>query len=81
MGAAYADQAIGAYLTDALFPIALHEDPRYFRMGQGRFFRRMTYAVSRVAVTRTDVGSNRINYSEFLGAASAAGIANLYYPA
>src|SRR5712671_3444480 len=29
-GAAYADQAIGAYLSDALFPIVLHEDPRYF---------------------------------------------------
>ena len=80
-GAAYADQAIGAYLSDALFPIVLHEDPRYFRMGQGGFLRRMTYAVSRVAVTRTDAGSTRANYSEFLGAASAAGIANLYYPA
>jgi hypothetical protein len=37
--------------------------------------------VSRVAVTRTDAGATQVNYSEFLGAASAAGIANLYYPA
>ena len=43
--------------------------------------RRMTYAVSRVAVTRTDAGESQANYSEFLGAATAAGIANLYYPA
>ena len=80
-GAAYADQAIGAYLTNAVFPIILHQDPRYFRMGQGGFVRRMTYAVSRIAVTRTDAGLSQANYSELLGAATAAGIANLYYPA
>jgi hypothetical protein len=80
-GAAYADQAIGAYLREALFPIVLHQDPRYFRMGQGGLVRRTTYAVSRVAVTRTDAGANQVNYSEFLGAATAAGIANFYYPA
>jgi len=67
--------------SDGVLPALTHEDPRYFRMGHGGFLRRMTYAVSRVAVTRTDAGSNRANYSEFLGAASAAGIANLYYPA
>jgi hypothetical protein len=80
-GAAYADQAIGAYLREALFPILLHQDPCYFRMGQGGYLRRMTYAVSRIAVTRTDTGVNQVNYSEFLGAATAAGIANFYYPA
>jgi len=80
-GAAYADQAIGSYLREAVFPIVLHQDPRYFRMGQGGLVRRMTYAMSRVAVTRTDAGLSQLNYSEFLGAATAAGIANLYYPA
>jgi len=80
-GAAYADQAIGSYLREAVFPILLHQDPRYFRMGQGGFVRRTTYAVSRVVVTRSDGGSSQLNYSEFLGAATAAGIANLYYPA
>jgi hypothetical protein len=80
-GAAYADQAIGSYLREAVFPIILRQDPRYFRMGQGGLVRRMTYAISRVAITRTDAGSSQINYSEFLGAATAAGIANLYYPA
>jgi hypothetical protein len=80
-GAAYADQAIGAYLTDAVFPIILHQDPRYFRMGGDGFVRRMAYAVSRVAITRSDAGLSQVNYSEFLGAATAAGAANLYYPA
>jgi hypothetical protein len=80
-GAAYADQAIGSYLTAAVFPILFHEDPRYFRTGHGTFFRRMSYAVDRIAVTRTDKGSNQVNYSEFLGTAVAAGISNAYYPA
>src|SRR6516225_3263163 len=28
--AAYADQAIGNYLTEAIFPVLLRQDPRYF---------------------------------------------------
>ena len=30
VGTAYADQAIGNMLTEAIFPSLLHEDPRYF---------------------------------------------------
>jgi len=80
-GAAFADQAVGDYLTDAAFPVLFHEDPRYFRMGHGAFVRRTGYALGRIAVTRTDAGSNQANYSEFLGNALAAGIANAYNPA
>jgi hypothetical protein len=80
-GAAFTDQVIDDYLTDAVFPILLHEDPRYYRMGRGAFLRRVSYALSRIAITRTDAGSHRANYSEFLGTAAAQGIANAYYPA
>jgi hypothetical protein len=80
-GAAYADQGIGNYLTEAIFPILLHEDPRYFRKGVGSGRRRLFYALSRVVITRTDKGTDRFNYSEFIGNATATGISNLYYPA
>lgn len=80
-GAAFADRVVDNYLTASVFPILLHEDPRYFRMGHGPFFRRLGYAVGRIAVTRTDAGASQANYSEFLGSAAAAGISNLYYPA
>ena len=30
---AFADNAVGNYLTEAAFPVMLHQDPRYFRMG------------------------------------------------
>ena len=42
--------------------------------------RRFGYAVSRVAVIRSDRGYNQFNYSEFLGNATAAGLSNFYSP-
>ena len=79
-GTSYADQAIGNMMTEAIFPAFLHEDPRYFRRGQGRKWGRAFYAASRVLVTRTDAGNWRFNYSEVLGNAAATAISNAYYP-
>jgi hypothetical protein len=80
-GAAMADGAIGNYMSEAVFPSLLHQDPRYFRMGEGGAWKRVGYALSRVLVTRTDAGNWAFNTSEIAGNAVAAGIANLYYPA
>ena len=79
--AGYADQAIGDYLTEAIFPSVLHEDPRYLRMATGGFLRRSDWALSRLIVTRTDRGGHQLNYSELGGNAVAAGISTIYYPA
>ena len=79
-GAAFADGAIGNYMTEAFLPTLLHEDPRYFRMGTGSTWKRAGYAMSRVLVTRTDAGGLRFNNSELEGNLMAAAIANLYYP-
>jgi hypothetical protein len=72
---------IGNFMTEALFPIALLQDPRYFVKGKGRFWKRTGYAVSREVITRADNGHNQFNPSELAGNAVAAGISNLYYPA
>jgi hypothetical protein len=80
-GGAFADQAIGNIMTEALFPIALHQDPRYFNKGKGGFWKRTGYAMSREVITRGDDGENHFNTSELLGNAVAAGISNAYYPA
>lgn len=80
LGTAYGDQAIGNMMTEAIFPSMLHEDPRYFRRGQGSGWSRFGYALSRVLVTRTDAGGRRFNYSEVLGNATAVAISNSYYP-
>jgi hypothetical protein len=75
-----ADQVIGNYMTEAIMPTILHEDPRYFRKSTGSIKSRIGYAVARVVVTKTDSGGTRFNYSEFLGNGTVAAIGNLYYP-
>ena len=80
-GGAFADQAIGNIMTEGLFPVALHQDPRYFVKGTGGFWKRTGYAISREFITLGDDGLNHFNTSELAGNAVAAGISNLYYPA
>jgi hypothetical protein len=80
-GGAFADQAIGNIMTEGLFPVALHQDPRYFVKGTGGFWKRTGYSISREFVTRGDDGRNHFNISELAGNAVAAGISNFYYPA
>jgi len=80
-GASFADNSIGTYMTTAVFPSLLKEDPRYYQMGKGTFRHRSVYALSRLFVTRTDSGHHRFNYSESVGNATAAAISNIYHPA
>lgn len=77
---AFADNTIGNFMTEAIFPSMLKQDPRYFQLGHGGFFRRLTYVVSRLVITRTDSGNSQFNYSEIVGNAVGAGIATTYHP-
>ena len=79
-GSAIADQDIGNFMTEAIYPSLLHEDPRYFRKVTGSFKSRLAYAATRVLVTRTDAGNWRFNTSEFLGNGTVAALGNWYYP-
>ena len=80
-GTAYADAIIGNFGTGAIFPTLLRQDPRYYQMGKGNFFRRAAYAGGRVLFTRSDSsGKVQFNFSEFLGNGLAAGLANAYHP-
>jgi hypothetical protein len=80
-GESFADNSIGTYMTTAVFPSLLHEDPRYYQMGKGSFAHRAYHGVNRLFVTRTDSGHDRFNISESLGNAVAAAISNVYHPA
>jgi hypothetical protein len=77
----FVDGVSGTYFTEAIVPWITHEDPRYYTMGHGGFFRRTYYALSRVVITRTDSGRATFNWSEMGGNALEAGLANAYYPA
>lgn len=78
---AFVDGGIENYMTEAIVPTLTREDPRYYTLGTGGFFKRTGYAVSRLFITRTDSGKKTFNISEIVGAGAAAGIANTYYPA
>jgi hypothetical protein len=76
----YADLAIGNYMTEAIYPVLLHQDPRYFRRGYGSNLSRLRFAVAQIFRTRTDSGGYQFNYSEFAGNSSAVAISMAYYP-
>jgi len=77
--AAVADGTIENFMVGAVFPSLLREDPRFYQSGQGTFWHRSGYSISRILITRTDSGHNRFNFSEFLGSALAAGISTYSY--
>src|SRR5215472_9942834 len=79
-GAGYADSFDGAILGNALFPVLLHQDPRYFRKGTGSFKSRLWYSIGTTARCKSDKGKWQPNISNLMGNIAAGGIANLYYP-
>ena len=78
-GAAFADSTVEAFMTSAVLPSLLHQDPRFYQSSNGRFLHRLGYAVSRIVITRSDSGSAQFNYSEIFGSAIAAGISTYTY--
>jgi hypothetical protein len=78
-GAATADGTIENFLTSAVLPSLLRQDPRFFQSGKGGFWHRTGYAISRIFVTRTDSGHSQANYSEIFGSALSAGISTYSY--
>jgi hypothetical protein len=77
----FLDETSGNYFTEAIVPSLTHQDPRYYTLGHGGFWRRSGYAVTRLIITRTDSGGSTFNVSEIAGNLAGAGLANVYYPA
>ena len=75
------DKTTGNYLVIFALPSLLHEDVRYYAMGEGGFWKRGTYAASRILITPDYHGHNTFNASEVFGRAMAQGISTTYYPA
>lgn len=59
------DFVIGEFMSTFAFPTLLHEDPRYFREGEGSFKRRLGHSLASAFVTRTDSGRTTFNWSNF----------------
>lgn len=78
--AKFADGRSSDFLTHAVFPSLLHQDPRYYYLGSGSVKARLAHAVGSAFFTRTDNGLTAPNYSYFLGDFGSAALSNLYYP-
>lgn len=76
----FVDGISGSFFTEAIVPALTRQDPRYYTMGKGGFFRRAGYAISRAFVTKTDFGGAAFNWSEVGGNVLEAGLSNAYYP-
>jgi hypothetical protein len=80
LGTAYADFAIGNFMTEGIYPTILHQDPRYFRRGTGSGLSRLGYAIGQIFWTHTDSGGTQFNFSEVVGNSTAVAISEAYYP-
>jgi hypothetical protein len=76
---AAADGTIENFMTGAVLPSLLHQDPRFYQSSEGGFKQRAWYAVSRIFVTRADSGATQFNYSEIVGSAMSASISTFSY--
>jgi hypothetical protein len=76
--AEYGTFVIGNYMTEAIFPTVLHQDPRYFRMACCGW-KRLGYAMGQIFWTHSDTGRGQFNFSEVGGNAAAVGISEIYY--
>jgi hypothetical protein len=79
LGSAAADGTIENFMTGAILPSLLRQDPRYFQMGKGGFWRRASYSASRIVITRSDSGHSEFNFSEVFGSALSASTSTYSY--
>lgn len=80
VGGNLADVLDGTMLAGAVYPILLHQDPRYFRKGTGSLASRLRHAMAAPFLCRGDNGRTQPNFSNVLGNFSAGAISNFYYP-
>ena len=79
-GAALADDVSSEFFSNFFYPVLLKEDPRYFRLGEGTLKHRIGYSLAQEFVCRKDSGGRTFSFSNVLGAISAGGVSNAYYP-
>jgi len=76
----FVDKTTGNYFVLFAYPTIFHQDERYYAMGKGGFWKRATYAATRIFVARDYNGNNVFNVSELLGRASSQSLSLAYYP-
>jgi len=58
VGSGVTDFVVGDFMTEAVFPSLLHQDPRYFRRGTGGGWARLGAALGQMVWTHADRGGS-----------------------
>ena len=81
LGAAAARDVSQDFFSDSILAPILHEDPRYYRVGNRKnFIYRLFYAGTRPLITRTDGGRSTINLAQLGGNLAGSVLTQAYYP-
>jgi hypothetical protein len=80
LGAGYADVFASTFLSGAVFPSLLKQDPRYYYQGTGTTRSRVFHAVGNAFMCKGDNGRWQVNYSNIGGAFGGAALASTFYP-
>ena len=80
LGSSMATGVSTEFFSTFLFASMLRRDPRYFVSLRGGPWRRIGYGVSRLVVSRTDLGTEGVNWPQRFGPLFAESLANSYLP-
>jgi hypothetical protein len=69
LAAELAGDTAGRFLSEFALPTVFGEDPRYYRLAQGSFGKRLAHAAEHVVIAHRDSGVRMLNFSEWTGAA------------
>jgi hypothetical protein len=76
MAKAASTNLIGTYFLSSV----LHDDPRYYAMGDGSLRESIKYALRRLVIVRKHDGGEAFNWPGVVAPLAAAGLANTYMP-
>jgi hypothetical protein len=77
---AYSDAFIGNFFGNAVLPVLLKEDPRYYQKGTGSAKKRFLWAAASTVWCKRDNGRWGPNYANVGGNLIGSAIARIYYP-
>jgi hypothetical protein len=80
LGASMLRSASVRVFSDGIFAAAFHQDPHYYRIGQGSIIHRGLLSARQALIRRSDDGTDQFNYSGIAGRAAAAALTMTYYP-
>jgi hypothetical protein len=80
VAAGAADNATGDFFGMFVYPTLFHQDPRYYRVGNGSVQGRLGHALEHSFVATSDSGKHTFNYSEWCTTVTSKLVTNLYHP-